>query len=112
MSGISTHILDTTLGRPAAGVAVRLERLDSSAWRAAAEGKTDPDGRCRPLLEATEVRPGHYQLRFQVESYFAGRGLATLYPEIVVAFTVAEGETSLHLPLLLTPNSYTTYRGS
>ena len=112
MSGISTHILDVTLGRPAPGVAVRLEREQAKAWLAVAEGETDADGRCRPLLAAAEVEPGRYRLLFAVEPYLAARGQATLYPEIVVAFTVAEGETSLHLPLLLAPNSYTTYRGS
>ena len=112
MSGISTHILDTTLGRPAAGVAVRLERQEPSAWLQVAEGTTDADGRCKPLLPAGKVEHGRYQLRFQVEPYFKARGLATLYPEIIVAFNVAAGESSLHLPLLLTPNSYTTYRGS
>ena len=112
MSGISTHILDTVLGRPAPGVTVRLERLQQHTWQPAAQAITDADGRARPLLPAAEVHPGRYRLTFDVQPYFAARNLATLYPEIVVAFNVAPGETSLHLPLLLTPNSYTTYRGS
>ena len=112
MSGISTHILDTTQGRPAAGVAVTLHRREQDGWRQVALGQTDADGRCKPLLPAAQVKSGRYRLLFATGAYFAARQIETLYPEIPVIFTVAEGELNFHLPLLLTPNSYTTYRGT
>ena len=112
MSGISTHILDTSRGRPAAGVAVVLERFNRDGWEVVAEGETDGDGRCRLLLDAAEVKPGKHRLLFLTEPYFAAQKLPTLYPEIAVVFTVREGEANFHLPLLLTPHSYTTYRGT
>ena len=112
MSGISTHILDTSKGRPAAGVAVVLERLDGAGWLVIARGETDRDGRCKPLLAADDVMAGRHRLTIGTGDYFGGRGLATLYPEVMVVFSVAAGETDFHLPLLLTANSYTTYRGT
>ena len=112
MSGISTHILDTALGRPAAGVRVTLERLRADAWLPLAEAETDRDGRCMPLLAAPQVQPGTHRLTFHTAPYFAARRLSTLYPQVTVAFTVAAPETDYHIPLLLTPHSYTTYRGT
>ena len=112
MSGISTHILDTSKGRPAAGVAVVLERMDGTDWRELARGETDRDGRCRPLLAGADVVSGTHRIRFATGPYFSGQGLGTLYPEVTVVFAVAEGEVDFHLPLLLTANGYTTYRGT
>jgi 5-hydroxyisourate hydrolase len=109
MSGITTHVLDTALGRPAVGIAVRLEKLDCENWEVLTESETDADGRCRDLvLNAAE---GVYRLSFATGEYFATMGRESIYPEIAITF-ITSGEAHYHLPLLLTDNSYTTYRGS
>lgn len=109
MSGITTHVLDTVLGKPAAGVGVRLEKFDEDSWLLLAESATDPDGRCRNLsAEATE---GLYRLTFSTGAYFNEHGRVSIYPEICLTFE-CRGEAHYHLPLLLSDNSYTTYRGS
>ncbi len=112
MSGISTHILDTALGRPATGVRVTLERQEEGTWLEIAEGATDADGRCRPLLAADRVLAGVHRLTFATMAYFAAMELVTLYPEVTITFTVAADEVDYHIPLLLTAHSYTTYRGT
>jgi 5-hydroxyisourate hydrolase len=109
MSGITTHVLDTTLGRPAAGVAVRLDKKEGEAWVQLSANKTDADGRCREL--AQEAGAGVYRLTFATGDYFEGLGRKSIYPEIAITFRTS-GEAHYHLPLLLTDNSYTTYRGS
>ena len=114
MKRISTHVLDTTLGKPAAGVAVRLERLEEAgSWRQVGAAKTDADGRCAQLLPENDVLlAGRYQLAFETGSYFAGLGVTGLYPVVEITFEVRSGEEHFHVPLLLSPNGYTTYRGS
>ncbi|MEU5881573.1 hydroxyisourate hydrolase [Spirillospora sp. NPDC047279] len=107
---LSTHVLDTHRGLPATGVPVRLDRHDGETWRSVAEGETDADGRWRALEEPPET--GTYRLRFGTGPYFAGLGVPTFYPEISVIFTVADGGTRQHVPLLLSPYGYSTYRGS
>jgi 5-hydroxyisourate hydrolase len=109
MSGITTHVLDTALGKPAAGVPVRLEKKDGDAWVGVGASKTDADGRCRDL--AKEASAGIYRLTFATGEYFKSMGRASIYPEVAVTF-ITSGEAHYHLPLLLTDNSYTTYRGS
>lgn len=114
MSKITTHVLDTVLGKPAAGVAVRLERREldrrqTGRWAPVAASETDTDGRCRDL--AQEALPGIYRLTFETGEYLKRHGRATIYPEIVITFTCS-GNEHYHLPLLLSDNSYTTYRGS
>ena len=121
MSTISTHVLDTVLGKPAAGIAVRLERLeggwagqgadrvDDGQWIRIATGVTDDDGRCRDL--APKAAQGIYRLSFETGPYLRRLGRASIYPEISITFT-CRGEAHYHLPLLLSDNSYTTYRGS
>jgi 5-hydroxyisourate hydrolase len=109
MSGITTHVLDTALGRPAAGVAVRLEKKDGEAWVAVSASKTDADGRCRDLVQ--DAAAGVYRLIFETGEYFQAMSRESIYPEIAVTF-IASSEGHYHLPLLLTDNSYTTYRGS
>jgi 5-hydroxyisourate hydrolase len=107
MSGITTHVLDTSLGRPASGVAVRLERREGSAWIELGRGATDSDGRCRNLLpEGATLQPAVYRLSFDSAAYFGARGLPTFYPE------VSEPAQHHHVPLLLSPFGYSTYRGS
>lgn len=105
MSRISTHVLDTTLGLPAAGIVVHLEYGGKSV----SVHQTDRDGRCANLLPAEAMEPGEYRLRFETGSYHQGKGL---YPVVEITVTVRPGDTHLHVPLLLSPNGYTTYRGS
>jgi 5-hydroxyisourate hydrolase len=106
-SSVSTHVLDAVSGAPAAGVAVTL--FDASGSELAA-ARTDDDGRVPRL--ATDLPAGVYRLRFDTAAHFAGRGLPTFYPEVVVAFEVGAQGGHHHVPLLLSPYAYSTYRGS
>jgi len=111
--GISTHILDTALGRPAADVPVSLARLQRERWLVLSESRTDADGRCRQLLpEDAEIEAGLYRVRFETAAYYEAQRLAGLYPYVEIAFEVRDAEQHYHIPLLLTANGYTTYRGS
>ncbi|PYU71254.1 MAG: hydroxyisourate hydrolase [Acidobacteria bacterium] len=114
MSRISTHVLDTAKGKPAAGVPVRLERQDSSGkWSAVSSARTDQDGRCGQLTpDGAALAAGVYRLTFDTANYFTACGVESLYPAIEILFRVRSGETHFHIPLLLSPNGYTTYRGS
>jgi len=114
MSRISTHVLDTAKGKPASGIPVRLELQDSSGkWSLVGSGKTDKDGRCGQLLpDGATLVEGVYRLTFDTASYFATCGVDGLYPAVEVLFRVRKSETQFHIPLLLSPNGYTTYRGS
>jgi len=111
--GISTHILDTAMGRPAAHVGVTLERESKGIWVALQTAMTDGDGRCKQLLaEAQEFVAGTYRIRFATGAYYAVQELAGLYPYVDVTFVVTDAAQHYHIPLLLTANGYTTYRGS
>ncbi len=114
MSTISTHVLDTSLGRPAVGVRVILERIDSrGAVVSLGLGETDGDGRLRELLPAGEsLGAGDYRLRFDTGAYFAATGRETYYPSVTVEFQIAGEAAHHHVPLLLSPYGYSTYRGS
>ena len=113
MKGISTHVLDLALGKPARDVEVRLKRQDVSGWRLMASGRTDQDGRCNQLLpEEDQLAPGSYRLVFDTANYFATQMVDALYPVVEITFRVKDGESRFHIPLLLSPNGYTTYRGS
>jgi len=113
MKRISTHILDLALGKPASDVPVRLEKQESYGWRGVASDRTDQDGRCSQLLpEGEELSAGSYRLSFDIASYYDTQKIQALYPVVEVTFRVRDGETQLHIPLLLSPNGYTTYRGS
>jgi 5-hydroxyisourate hydrolase len=114
MAHISTHILDIAQGQPARNVKVRLERRDPSGdWRLLASARTDQDGRCSDLLpEKKQLTPGFYRLGFETATYFAACKLDGLYPRVEITFQVRKGQKRFHLPLLLSPNGYTTYRGS
>jgi 5-hydroxyisourate hydrolase len=109
MSRITTHVLDTVLGKPASGVAVRLEREENKQWSRVAHAETDRDGRCLHL--APDVSPGAYRLIFATGSYLAQQGRTSICPEIAIIFRCGD-DAHYHLPLLLSDNSYTTYRGS
>lgn len=106
MTHLTTHILDATTGAPAAGVTVTLSRLEGATIDAAA---TDADGRL--ALGPDRLDDGDYALTFGTGAYFQGRGVASFHPVVTVAFTVS-GEAHLHVPLLLSPFAYSTYRGS
>ena len=110
--GLSTHILDTALGRPAAGVSLTLSRLQDEEWQQLGNGSTDVDGRCRTLLGKEFLQAATYKIRFATADYFATQKLTSLYPYVEIVFTVADPQQHYHIPLLLTANGYTTYRGS
>ncbi len=110
--GLSTHILDTALGKPARAVEVLLEKQDGSEWTRLGRGATDGDGRCHTLLEENEMEAAVYRLRFFTGSYYASQGTAGLYPYVDIVFEVRDAGAHYHIPLLLTANGYTTYRGS
>ena len=105
MTTLSTHVLDTSLGRPATGVAITLTGDGGQL----ADAVTDADGRAAGL--GGDLAPGTYSLRFDSGGYFAERGIEGFYPEVVVTFTVS-GARHVHVPLLLSPFGYSTYRGS
>jgi 5-hydroxyisourate hydrolase len=114
MSAITTHVLDTTAGRPAGGVPVTLEsRDDEDDWRVLGRGVTDADGRLRDLLPDDFIlKEGAYRLTFDTATYFARLGVEAFYSEVFVSFIVRDAGAHYHVPLLLSPFGYTTYRGS
>ncbi len=114
MSAITTHVLDTARGRPAAGVPVVLEfQAPGANWKKLGEATTDADGRCKDLLSDGEaLSPGIYRLTFDVESYFSAQGTESFYPQASVVFNVRDAAQHYHVPLLLSPFGYSTYRGS
>lgn len=107
MSTLSTHVLDAVSGRPAPGVAVTLTDTDAAVTATAV---TDDDGRVASL--AGDLGPGVYRLHFDTGSYFAACKIAAFYPEVVIAFEVTDEMPHVHVPLLLSPFAYSTYRGS
>jgi 5-hydroxyisourate hydrolase len=109
MLGVTSHVLDAVQGKPAAGVAVRLEKQENRMWVTLKESATDADGRCRDLTD--DAVAGLYRLTFSTGAYLAIKGRSSIYPEISITFQCS-GEEHYHLPLLLSDNSYTTYRGS
>lgn len=106
MSTLSTHVLDTSLGRPAAGIRVVLSRDGKTLG----EGRTDADGRARDLV--SQLSPGTYRLTFETGPYFAASGRDAFYRDITIDFVVKESGQHYHVPLLLSPFGYSTYRGS
>ena len=111
-SPITTHILDTSRGRPAAGVAVTLERRAAEGFAALASGATDADGRVTDLLAPGSLEAGAYRISFDTGGYYERLGERCFYPSVSIEFTVeAEGE-HYHVPLLLNPFGFSTYRGS
>ena len=115
MSAITTHVLDAVLGKPAAGIFVSLEKFRGAPespgglWSVLSRGQTDNDGRCRDL--SPDTPEGLYRITFHVHDYFTRQGRTSIYFEIPITFH-CDGKSHYHLPLLLSDNSYTTYRGS
>jgi 5-hydroxyisourate hydrolase len=108
---ISTHVLDTSRGRPAAGVPVVLERQAGDGWEPVGDGRTDGDGRVAELAPPG-VGEGRYRLTFDTGAYFEASGQTGFYPQVTVLFAVDDGAGHYHVPLLLNPFGYSTYRGS
>jgi 5-hydroxyisourate hydrolase len=113
---ITTHVLDTAAGRPGRGIASALARAGDGtaggAWQPVGAGTTDDDGRLRTLTPAGPVAPGTYRIRFQTGAYFAAQGTAGFFPVVEIQFTVEDGAQHYHVPLLLSPFAFSTYRGS
>jgi 5-hydroxyisourate hydrolase len=113
MSRMTTHVLDLALGRPAAGLAVTLERSGDGGLTMLARGVTDADGRVHSLMpDGASLEPGRYRLSFDTGAYFRAQGLVGFYPEVTVDFEVLDAGEHYHIPLLLSPWGYSTYRGS
>jgi 5-hydroxyisourate hydrolase len=113
MSAITTHVLDTAAGRPAAGVPVTLETRSKDGWLELGRGTTNADGRLGDLLPGDfSLNEGAYRLTFDAATYFARAGVEGFYAEVVVSFVVRDAAAHYHVPLLLGPYGYTTYRGS
>ena len=113
MSPITTHALDTSLGRPAQGLTITLsQRDDQGAWMRLASGVTNEDGRITDLLEAGSLQAGIYQMRFETGAYHTALGVKGFYPEASIVFEVKDAGQHYHIPLLISPFGYSTYRGS
>lgn len=117
MGKLSTHVLDTTQGKPGAGVAIELYAVQDGRRRLLKTAVTNHDGRCdAPLLEGESMQPGRYELVFAAGDYFAAQGVALPEPRfldrVTIAFGIASADQNYHVPLVVTPWSYSTYRGS
>jgi 5-hydroxyisourate hydrolase len=113
MSSVSTHVLDISIGKPAAGMAVVLEVEDlGTGWKQLGRGATDKEGRWRDILAEGTLVEGTYRLTFDTHTYFADRKIVALYPQVSVIFSVHDSTGHFHIPLLLSPFGYSTYRGS
>jgi 5-hydroxyisourate hydrolase len=114
MSAITTHVLDISKGRPAGGVPVRLEvKRAAGGWERLGAGETDADGRLRTLLpDGAALEAATYRLTFETGAYFDAQGVEGFYPEASIVFAVGDPAQHYHVPLLLSPFGYSTYRGS
>ena len=112
MKSITTHVLDTATGRPAKGVPLVLELEEGGAFRELSRGETDDDGRCRTLLAEGALKPGTYRLTFDTKAYLSASGRKGFYPYAQIVFEVEDAGVHHHVPLLLSPYGYSTYRGS
>ena len=112
MNTITTHVLDTSRGRPAADLKVELHRQAGEAWKSLGVGVTDANGRCVSLLGESPLTPGTYRLLFHVGPYFQASRVESFYSDIPVVFEVHDARTHYHVPLLIGPFAYSTYRGS
>jgi 5-hydroxyisourate hydrolase len=108
MSAITTHVLDTSIGQPARHVAIALSNADGDVI---GRGQTDQDGRCRDLLPEP-LATGRYRISFDVAAYFLARGIHSFYPVVHIDFEVFDAAQHYHVPLLISPFGYSTYRGS
>jgi|SRR5215471_20875541 len=110
---VSTHVLDTSIGRPASAVTVALQAQQTGAWIDISRDATNADGRAAALVPVGRALPaGNYRLIFRVGEYFARRGLESFYGDISVEFVVRDAASHYHVPLLVSPYGYSTYRGT
>jgi 5-hydroxyisourate hydrolase len=113
MAGITTHVLDTARGRPASGVPVALEIFGDGAWKPVGHGVTDADGRYRELTKSHTMQKARYRITFDTTAYFDAQGTAAyFFPSVTIDFVVADPAQHFHVPLLVSPFGYSTYRGS
>jgi 5-hydroxyisourate hydrolase len=112
MSPLTTHVLDTATGLPASGLNLVLSRRQGDTWTELAKGTTNNDGRVSPLLAEGELSPGVYRMHFDTGAWFAATGSQGFYPWVDVVFEVTDSTRHHHVPLLLSPYGYSTYRGS
>jgi len=113
MSAITTHVLDTGRGRPAAGVPVTLEVEAAGGWTLLGKRKTNKDGRISDLVpDETAIQTGVYRLIFDTGRYFANNNVDAFYPQVTIIFKIENPDQHYHVPLLLSPFGYSTYRGS
>jgi 5-hydroxyisourate hydrolase len=112
MTGITTHVLDTARGRPAAGMRVTLEARAADGWTEVGGGVTDADGRVPGLAAAGTVRAGVHRVSFATGDWFAAQGIRGFYPQVTVECLIEDPEAHYHIPLLISPYGYSTYRGS
>ena len=113
MSPITTHVLDIAKGSPAENVPIQLESLINSEWQLLGRGSTSADGRLTNLLEPSSLAKGIYRISFDVEKYFISQNIQSFfYPAVRIEFEILNPEQHYHVPLLLSPFGYSTYRGS
>jgi 5-hydroxyisourate hydrolase len=112
MSGITTHVLDTSIGKPASGVQVALSRRDGNAFAELALGICDADGRVRQFSPDVSLTAGTYRLTFETAAHFRASNREAFFERVTLEFVVADASQHYHVPLLLTPFGYSTYRGS
>ncbi|HEX3372278.1 MAG TPA: hydroxyisourate hydrolase [Candidatus Acidoferrales bacterium] len=112
MSAITTHVLDTSIGRPGGGIRVQLHRKSGEDWKLIGESRTDANGRCANLMAHEKAETGTYRLLFFPANYFHDRNSETFYSEIPIIFEVGDSDQHYHVPLLISPFGYSTYRGS
>lgn len=111
-SPITTHVLDTHLGRPAAGMAITLYKQEDDQWREIASGITNDDGRIVDWLEGQERKTGIYKIAFATDPYFEKQGLTCFYPNVSFEFRIEHADQHYHVPLLISAHGISTYRGS
>ncbi|MDQ3336205.1 MAG: hydroxyisourate hydrolase [Myxococcota bacterium] len=109
---ITTHVLDTAVGRPGRNIKINLERASDMGWLEIGQGHTDDDGRLRTLTRPGPVEPGTYRIRFETGAYCEANSQSCFFPVVEIQFTVVDGDQHYHVPLLLSPYGYSTYRGS
>ena len=112
MSPITTHVLDTATGSPAAGLPITLERKTADGWVTITSAVTNSDGRVANLMEEGTLTAGVYRMTFDTGAYFAANGTLGFYPYVPVPFEIVATDQHYHVPLLLSPYGYSTYRGS
>ena len=112
MSGITTHVLDTARGRPAAGMRVALDAEAGDGWTPVGDGVTDADGRVPDLVPDGRLLAGVHRITFYTGDWFAAQGTTGFYPLVTVVCTISDPSVHFHIPLLISPYGYSTYRGS